>query len=285
MTNFIARKIALWYAGISTKGEPMREVEPTVFFVGETGVNEAGIQAYLAHVGAPEWKTNPSSAGELLIEVNGRMCYRSFKPGLNPNVSKIREGNDVYIGNIIKQQHGSVIEHATASFIFADVSRVFTHELVRHRVGTAMSQESLRFVRLDEIRFWFPAWAKQDPELMERGREVVQKLEEFQLWLAKHFNLDAPGLAFHVKKAKTSFMRRFAPDGLATAIGFTANHRAWRHMIEYRTAEGAEEEIRLVFDKVARIMKEKFPNLYADFQPMPVEGSDVPFWKPAHSKV
>ena len=34
-----------------------------------------------------------------------------------------------------------------------NVSRVFTHELVRHRAGSAFSQESLRYVRLTDIGF------------------------------------------------------------------------------------------------------------------------------------
>lgn len=51
---------------------------------------------------------------------------------------------------------GSVIEHHVTNWIFADVSRVFTHELVRHRVGTAFSQESLRYVRLNDLGLWLP---------------------------------------------------------------------------------------------------------------------------------
>ena len=44
-----------------------------------------------------------------------------------------------------------------------NVSRVATHELVRHRAGVAVSQESLRFVRLDDLPFWFPEWARRTP--------------------------------------------------------------------------------------------------------------------------
>ena len=44
---------------------------------------------------------------------------------------------------------------------------MFTHELVRHRVGTSISQESLRFVRLDDLPFWFPDWAQECPLLFD----------------------------------------------------------------------------------------------------------------------
>ena len=54
------------------------------------------------------------------------------------------------------------------------------------------------------------------------------------------------------EEGEDRFMRRFAPDGVATCIMWTANVRALRHVIEARTAPGAEEEIRLVFAEVAR---------------------------------
>ena len=118
--------------------------------------------------------------------------------------------------------------------------------------GTAVSQESLRFVRLDEIPFWFPDWAREDPELMKRATALLGQMEEFQRWMAEHFGLDEEGVPFHEKKEKTSFMRRFAPDGVATGIVWTANIRTLRHTIEARTDPGAEEEIRLVFGEDRR---------------------------------
>ena len=66
-------------------------------------------------------------------------------------------------------------------------------------------------------------------------------------------------MPFHVKKEVTSALRRLAPTGLSTDIIWTANVRTLRHVIEMRTAEGAEEELRLVFDKIARIMSDEAP--------------------------
>ena len=60
-------------------------------------------------------------------------------------------------------------------------------------------------------------------------------------------------------------MRRFAPDGVATGIMWTANVRALRHVIEARTAPGAEEEIRIVFSQVAALMLHEAPALFGDF--------------------
>jgi len=56
--------------------------------------------------------------------------------------------------------------------------------------------------------------------------------------------------------------------------------RTLRHVIEMRTAEGAEEELRIVFDQVARVMQSEAPGLFQDF-----ERQDDGSWVPEHRKV
>ena len=51
-------------------------------------------------------------------------------------------------------------------------------------------------------------------------------------------------------------------------------------MIEMRTAEGAEEELRSVFDEVARVMQAEAPGLFQDFDRQ-ADGC----WVPEHRKV
>jgi len=152
-----------------------------------------------------------------------------------------------------------------------------THELVRHRPGTAVSQESLRYVRLDELPFWFPDWAREDAELMKRATALLTELEQFQQWMAGHFGLDDDDTKMHEKKHKTSFMRRFAPEGLATGLVWTANIRTLRHTIEARTDQGAEEEIRLVFGKIGELMRAEAPALFGDYTV--TDGTWVPGWR------
>lgn len=250
----------------------MHTVEPKVFLVGETRIVESGLQAYLHHLGVPDWKSDAPSDTEKIIEVMGRLCYRSFEPGLNPNVTKVRERNDEYLANILRTRHGSVTEHPVVNFIFADVSRVFTHELVRHRAGVAMSQESLRFVRLDDLGQWLPTVIRESPEALEIFEKTFEHLEGLQIKLADLYKLDDPGVPFGTKKVVTSAMRRIAPTGLATTIGWSANIRALRWVVQMRTHASAEEEIRLVFSKVAEIAIERYPNLFGDFEKTIVDG-------------
>jgi len=130
----------------------MKPATPEVFLLARPSLNIQGLHDYLRAIDVPEWTTDASSDAEAIVEVAGRSCYRSFAPGLNPSVTKVRNGNKDYLENILKVQHGSVLEHATWTFVFFNVSRILTHELVRHRAGVAISQESLRFVRLTQVR-------------------------------------------------------------------------------------------------------------------------------------
>ncbi|MFI6734228.1 FAD-dependent thymidylate synthase [Nonomuraea sp. NPDC050451] len=258
----------------------MRSVEPEVFIVARPSLDYDELARYLAEVGGESWLER-MDRGDLdaqnLAEFAGRLCYRSFEPGLNPNVVRIREDQDDYLRNILASAHGSVLEHVSFSFVLHNVSRVLTHELVRHRPGVAISQESLRFVRLDELPFWFPEWAREDDELMKRATAVLEQLEQFQLWMAEHFGLDQEGVPFSEKKHRTSFMRRFAPEGVATGLVWTANVRTLRHTIEARTAAGAEEEIRLLFQRIGELMRQEAPALFGDY--VVEDGAWVPGWR------
>lgn len=249
----------------------MQFVQPKVFLVGETRIIDEGLQAYLDHLGVGDWSTDAPSDGEKLCEVMGRLCYRSFKPGLNPNVTRVREGNDVYLRNIVNTGHGSVLEHASMNFIFADVSRVFTHELVRHRAGTAMSQESLRFVRLDKLSAYAPVHIRENEAGMEIFSEAIKQLEQVQIKLAEVYDIDNEA-KFDVKKKLTSAFRRVAPEGVATTIGWSVNFRALRHVIEMRTDPHAEEEIRVVFAQVFDIVRKRYPNMFSDYEVTEIDG-------------
>jgi thymidylate synthase (FAD) len=279
---------------------PMHETSPRVFLIARPSIDLEGMRGYLEDVGGESWlegrleeagdaserteragegsrDAGAVNPGELLVEFGGRACYRSWEPGLNPNVTKIRSDRREYFANILRSGHGSVLEHANYSFAIHNCSRVLTHELVRHRAGSAFSQESLRYVRLTDIGFRVPPALEP---LRERVLAIVEQLEEFQRGAAEELGLDESGVPFHVKKEVTSALRRLAPIGLSTDIVWTANARTLRHVIEMRTAAGAEEELRLVFDKIARIILLEAPLLFQDF-----ERDETGAWVPEYHKV
>lgn len=280
----------------------MHETTPKVHLISEPRVNWAAVDEYLGSIGGLAWLERVGSSGasdaEMLVEFAGRSCYRSWEPGLNANVTKVREDSAEYLDNILRSKHGAVLEHAQFTFMFQDVSRVFTHELVRHRAGVAISQESLRYVRLVDLGFRIPPILADGPDVIvdtdDAGRwqysmrdavvTIIERLEEFQRSAAEAFGLDDEGVPFHYKKEVTSALRRLAPIGLSTSIVWSANARTLRHVIAQRTAAGAEEEIRLVFNDVAQLMIDRCPMLFGDFTAV-MHDSGIPEWVPEYEKV
>ncbi len=244
------------------------QTTPSIHLIARPAIDFEGMRGYLDDVGGASWLDRRTEAqpapnpGELLVEFAGRACYRSWEPGLNVNVTKVRANQRDYLKNILTSAHGSVLEHANYSFALRNVSRVATHEIVRHRAGAAYSQESLRYVRLVDVGFRVPPALEP---LRRECVELVERLEEFQIAAAKALKIDEAGIPFHVKKEVTSALRRLAPIGLSTDLILTMNLRTLRHVIEMRTALGAEEELRLIFGRLGEIMVEEAPGVFQDF--------------------
>lgn len=202
-----------------------------------------------------------SSDGEKLSEFAGRMCYMSQH---NPAGRTTHE----YLTNIKKQGHGSVLEHANYSLLLEGVSRSLTHELVRHRAGFAYSQLSQRYVDESEAAFVVPpaimgddalltAWKAQVESAKTTYIELVEQLMERYKWVES---------GVQRRKMAREAARGVLPNSTETKIVVTANARAWRTMLELRTGEGAELEIRRCSVKILRTLQEEAPAFFADFE-------------------
>ena len=294
----------------------MTPVTPKIFFLGQPQMHmgtedDPGVDQWLRHIGGDEayncLDRMEGSGIEQLIELLARRCYKSFAPGLNPNVSKIRTNSEEYHANIAKSRHGSVVANGgMVTYAFEDVSRVFTHEIVRNWVGNERSQESLRYVRLTDLRFWIPPIIANEkerkfvstemfangPSSREHGEymtpedifmRVIFMCEWGQHALAEYYDIDNVK-SFELKKKLTSAFRRIAPIGLATGIGMSFNLRSLRWVIEQRTDPAAEEEIRLVFGMVAEHAMAMWPMIFQDFAKIDT-GDGLFQYKPQYSKI
>lgn len=248
-------------------------VTPKVFMIAETVMIQTGRNGFLSELGVPDWETDAHSSVEELCEIAGKSCYLSFSTDLNKNLTRVgARSNFQYLQDgIVKMKHGSVLEHGSVTFALVDVSRVLTHELVRHRAGCAFSQVSGRYVRTDELGYFLPGVIKANPEAAGIFEEAFKTMEDWVVDLARVFKIDEMK-NFTLKKTLTSAFRRLIGNGQANHIIFTANHRTLRHIIEMRTSRSAEEEIRYVFAEVFHMVSNRFPALYADVRVETFEG-------------
>ena len=256
-------------------------VHPKAFLIAETKVDHAAIDHALLHLGVDGWASDGGTDADVLTEFAGKSCYMSFDKNLNLNLSMVGgRPNSAYIQDgIIGNKHGSVLEHSTVTFFLTNVSRVVTHELVRHRAGTAFSQTSGRYVRSDGIDMYLPDELAVYPEAVAVFQRANEQMEDNLAELVKVTGIETM-TNFGLKKRLTSAFRRILGNGQANHLVMTANHRAWRHVIEMRTSVHAEEEIRVIMSDVAQQLKDKFPTIYGD-----MSLNNVGEWVFAHSKV
>ena len=202
-----------------------------------------------------------STDGERLAEFAGRLCYMSQH---NPAKRATRE----YLENIKKQGHGSVLEHANYSILYEGVSRSLTHELVRHRAGFAYSQLSQRYVDESEANFVVPPAVLGDAALEETWRTQVEQAQEVYVGLVAQLMERYGWVAdkVHRRKMAREAARAVLPNATETKIVVTANARAWRTMLELRSSEGAELEIRRMAVATLRLLQAEAPGFFSDFE-------------------
>lgn len=211
---------------------------------------------------------SPLSSGALLLKTAGQTCYSSFGPKRTTNDNAKR-----YFDNLSSSGHGSVYEHAVFSFFIYGISRSNSHEIVRHRAGTAYSQLSQRYVSGRVLRFVERPEYQQVPELHERferridaaAREYADVTDELMLLQEEGDPRLTADARTDLRKRVQQTARSVLPNETETTLVMSGNVRAWRHMIEMRTAIHAEAEIRALFSRIFLCLRILEPTLFSDY--------------------
>ena len=181
---------------------------------------------------------------EVVIAKCASTCYNS--------VPKELEKARKMISAIIKSGHESCIEHATATFEIDGVSRVLTHELVRHRIGFSYSQRSQRYVDESQPSYVTPEEISENPKALEIYKDFMDAS-----WNT-YSKLQSLGL-------RNEYARYVLPNACKTKICVTADFRAWRNFLKLRLSKRAQHEIRnmanVILDDLIAIAPSCFEDL------------------------
>ncbi len=183
---------------------------------------------------------------EQVIELACRTCYLSFHR-YNPPAS-----TGELIKKVIRKKHHSVLEHAMATFRIKGGSRVFTHELVRHRLMSP-SQESQRYVEYGKTREFeivVPPTAEQ-AGFKDRYIEMASKCR----------NLYQEMVDAGTPKEDARYI---LPNGTTSEIVISANFREYRHIFQVRCNPRAHWEIRRVCLIMLETLKKEAPIVFDD---------------------
>ncbi len=276
---------------------PMEKIifEPTVSKFAGTVFDISGLEDAVIQLDLEDAASNPNTPiggilartfesgdthfggnGDDIAEFAGRQCYNSFAKGRD---------SIAYHLNIKEQQHGSIYEHVNVVFLVSGVSRSLTHELIRHRVGTAYSQESQRYVDAKDIRFVLPPLLanhvagmsneelEADPELTIFRRSCHQSWREYQnlqtQFVERLRAMQAAGASedaiVSVKRRANEAARSLLPNAAETRLVFTTNLRSLRHLLTLRGAEPADLEIRRLMPQLLAKSRSHAPQFFADF--------------------
>ncbi len=188
---------------------------------------------------------------EIVVALAMRRCYTA-KPieELEAELNSRPGYEKDLIAKAIRDKTFDVIEHAVFMFEIEGISRVCSHQLVRHRLAS-YDQESQRFSAVEKEDFVTPHTIQNNPEALKvyedfikSSVETFKKLKELQ-----------------VPKEDARFI---LPQSIGTKLVITANARTLLHFFWQRIASQAQWEIRELGTLMLNECKKVAPTIFKD---------------------
>lgn len=186
---------------------------------------------------------------EQVVAAAIRQCYASV--GSKELKKKIdKETRERLIKQVIASGHTSTLEHASFTFGVEGVSRVTEIQLIRHRVGTAYSIQSGRYVKRGDAKFVIPTSVKNNKIIYKKYNKILKNVQDLYNEM-----IDA-GI-------KAEDARYLQPQSLQTKIVVTFNARALLHFLELRCCKRAQWEVQTMANLMLSEVKKVAPIIFA----------------------
>lgn len=187
---------------------------------------------------------------ELIAGGAARLTHSKATPD---EILEDAEGVRKVLRRIMNMGHTSVIEHAYFTFSIEGISRACSHQLVRHRIAS-FSQQSQRYVNLNEPDYVVPPKIKSHPKLKKAYDDSVQRI-----W-KEYNNLLEMGIP-------AEDARYVLPNAAKTNIIVTMNARSLLNFFELRCCLHAQWEIRELACRMLRLVKDVAPVIFESAGP------------------
>lgn len=236
----------------------------------------------------------------------GKLCYSAV--GVEEITQKLTEEEIArYVNMLANIGHESPLEHVSFTFAIEGISRVTTHQLVRHRLAS-YSQQSQRYVKLEQFEYIIPPAIEKNEkaktlfiETMERDQQVydiiVNELIDDILYndyksdygacvkglktiketitiqdIATDFASKFPKEFSKAEKQAIEDARYVFPNACETKIVVTMNARSLLHFFNVRCCNRAQWEIREMATEMLKECKKIAPALFKKAGPNCVYG-------------
>lgn len=186
---------------------------------------------------------------EELIATAGKLCYSNV--GIEDIGSELTvEEIDRFVKHLANIGHESPLEHISFTFAVEGISRALSLQLVRHRVGVSYSQQSQRYVEMDNPTFITPNTILKYSDACEEFDKITNEITKSY---SKLIDLGIP----------KEDARSILPNAIETKMVFTMNARALLNFFKLRCCRRAQEEIREMADEMLRQVKTIAPSVFS----------------------
>jgi len=208
---------------------------------------------------------------ERVVSAAAKLCYS--KSGVSDLLQKQSDEEvERFLGILMDLGHASPIEHVSFTFGVEGVSRVLTHQLVRHRIAS-FSQQSQRYVKLEQFEYIMPPMIAENEEAkaifesaMEQDQKTYNELADvlFNQYVEKYLNegLSEKKAKRQAEKKAIEDARFVFPNACETKIVFTMNARSLMNFFHHRSCQRAQWEIRNMSIEMLRQVRALSPTLF-----------------------
>ncbi|GHS89146.1 flavin-dependent thymidylate synthase [Synergistales bacterium] len=198
-----------------------------------------------------------------LVAAAARLCYSdSSATELAARSSgETDEAQSRFLAGLWKSGHHSPLEHASFTFGVDGLSRVASHQLVRHRVAS-YSQQSQRYVKMGQSG---AAAVVTPPSVLSNSQALLIFNRQAEASLAAYEELCALGVP-------AEDARFILPHGWETRLVFTMNARELHHFFALRLCRRAQWEIQSLARQMLRLTRAAAPLLFRVSGPSCVTG-------------
>ena len=189
---------------------------------------------------------------ERTVAMSARLCYSPIGAAqLEEKISDEQAAN--LVRKLVSMGHLSTLEHVTFTFAIEGVSRVLTHQLVRHRIAS-YSQQSQRYVKEHDFETIVPASIASKPEAKAKFDKLMT---EIQAMYDEFIALDIPA----------EDARYILTNATETKIVCTFNARSLLNFFSLRCCTRAQWEIRALANEMLRQCQAVAPVIFENAGP------------------
>lgn len=184
---------------------------------------------------------------ERMVAMAARLCYSPI--GAEELVEKMSDKQvENLVKKIVKMGHASTVEHVSFTFAIEGISRVLTHQLVRHRIAS-YSQQSQRYVAEHDFEYITPPSIRKNAAAVEKFDKLMRQIRQTYDELTQ---MDIP-------KEDARYVLANATE---TKIVATFNARSLLHFFSLRCCQRAQWEIRQMAYMMLKEVKAVAPLLF-----------------------